>query len=180
MYDNPALDYPKIKKYKLNRLKQVKGKIKNCNLAYDCIYIDGKFSGVVADYFDTIFEKGGLSMEITEKASNLSGGQKQRLALARALLHDSDIYIFDEATSNVDVESENKIMEVIRELAHKKTVILISHRLANVVDADQILVMKDGVIEEAGTHDELMERKGYYSSLYETQQELERYAKEAV
>lgn len=132
------------------------------------------------DLYDTIFEKGGLSMEITEKASNLSGGQKQRLALARALLHDSDIYIFDEATSNVDVESENKIMEVIRELAHKKTVILISHRLANVVDADQILVMKDGVIEEAGTHDELMERKGYYSSLYETQQELERYAKEAV
>lgn len=132
------------------------------------------------DLYDTIFEKGGLLMEITEKASNLSGGQKQRLALARALLHDSDIYIFDEATSNVDVESENKIMEVIRELAHKKTVILISHRLANVVDADQILVMKDGVIEEAGTHDELMERKGYYSSLYETQQELERYAKEAV
>ena len=132
------------------------------------------------DLYDTIFEKGGLSMEITEKASNLSGGQKQRLALARALLHDSDIYIFDEATSNVDVESENKIMEVIRELAHKKTVILISHRLANVVDADQILVMKDGVIEEAGTHDELMERKGYYCSLYETQQELERYAKEAV
>ena len=112
--------------------------------------------------------------------AQLSGGQKQRLALARALLHDSDIYIFDEATSNVDVESENKIMEVIRELAHKKTVILISHRLANVVDADQILVMKDGVIEEAGTHDELMERKGYYCSLYETQQELERYAKEAV
>ena len=132
------------------------------------------------DLYDTISEKGGLSMEITEKASNLSGGQKQRLALARALLHDSDIYIFDEATSNVDVESENKIMEVIRELAHKKTVILISHRLANVVDADQILVMKDGVIEEAGTHDELMERKGYYSSLYETQQELERYAKEVV
>ncbi len=132
------------------------------------------------DLYDTIFEKGGLSMEITEKASNLSGGQKQRLALARALLHDSDIYIFDEATSNVDVESENKIMEVIRELAHKKTVILISHRLANVVDADQILVMKDGVIEETGNHAELMEKKGYYSSLYETQQELERYAKEAV
>lgn len=132
------------------------------------------------DLYDTIFEKGGLSMEITEKASNLSGGQKQRLALARALLHDSDIYIFDEATSNVDVESENKIMEVIRELARRKTVILISHRLANVVDADQILVMKDGVIEEAGDHAKLMERKGYYSSLYETQQELERYAKEAV
>lgn len=132
------------------------------------------------DLYDTILEKGGMDMEITEKASNLSGGQKQRLALARALLHDSDIYIFDEATSNVDVESENKIMEVIRELARRKTVILISHRLANVVDADQILVMKDGVIEETGVHAKLMEKKGYYSSLYETQQELERYAKEAV
>ena len=132
------------------------------------------------DLYDTVSEKGGLSMEITEKASNLSGGQKQRLALARALLHDSDIYIFDEATSNVDVESENKIMEVICELARKKTVILISHRLANVVEADQILVMKDGVIEESGVHTALMEKNGYYSRLYETQQELERYAKEAV
>ena len=132
------------------------------------------------DLYDTVSEKGGLSMEITEKASNLSGGQKQRLALAKALLHDSDIYIFDEATSNVDVESENKIMEVIRELAQKKTVILISHRLANVTDADQILVMKDGVIEESGVHEKLMEKNGYYSSLYKAQQELEKYAKEAV
>lgn len=119
-------------------------------------------------------------METRRKHLICPAGRNSVLRLRRALLHDSDIYIFDEATSNVDVESENKIMEVIRELAHKKTVILISHRLANVVDADQILVMKDGVIEEAGTHDELMERKGYYSSLYETQQELERYAKEAV
>lgn len=132
------------------------------------------------DLYDTVSEKGGLSMEITEKASNLSGGQKQRLALAKALLHDSDIYIFDEATSNVDVESENKIMEVIRELAQKKTVILISHRLANVTDADQILVMKDGVIEESGVHAKLLEKNGYYSSLYKAQQELEKYAKEAV
>lgn len=132
------------------------------------------------DLYDTVSEKGGLSMEITEKASNLSGGQKQRLALAKALLHDSDIYIFDEATSNVDVESENKIMEVIRELAQKKTVILISHRLANVTDADQILVMKDGVIEESGVHAKLMEKNDYYSSLYKAQQELEKYAKEAV
>ena len=85
-----------------------------------------------------------------------------------------------EAKTDDTLFQTKQIMEVIRELAHKKTVILISHRLANVVDADQILVMKDGVIEEAGTHDELMERKGYYSSLYETQQELERYVKEAV
>lgn len=131
------------------------------------------------DLFDTVMEKGGLLMPVEEKASNLSGGQKQRLVLARALLHDSDIYIFDEATSNIDVESENKIMEVVHELAHKKTVILISHRLANVVKADRILVMKDGRMEEQGTHEQLMLKKGYYHSLFEAQQELEKYAAEA-
>lgn len=130
------------------------------------------------DLYNTVMEKGGLRMPVEEKASNLSGGQKQRLALARALLHDSDIYIFDEATSNIDVESENKIMEVVQGLAHNKTVLLISHRLANVVAADRILVLKAGEeeIAECGTHDELMAQKGYYCKLYETQQELERYA----
>lgn len=128
------------------------------------------------ELWETVQEKGGLSMPVAERAENLSGGQKQRLALARAILHDSDIYIFDEAASNIDADSENKIMEVIRELAKKKTIILISHRLANVVKADRIFVMKDGAICEHGTHGELLAENGYYHNLYETQKELERYA----
>ena len=128
------------------------------------------------DLYDTIMEKGGLMMEISEKAANLSGGQKQRLVLARALLHDSDIYIFDEATSNIDVESEDKIMQVVMELAKEKLVILISHRLANVVRADYIYVIKDGEITEQGNHEELMKRGRDYSSLFRAQQELEKYA----
>ncbi|MDO4273145.1 MAG: ABC transporter ATP-binding protein/permease [Eubacteriales bacterium] len=132
------------------------------------------------DLYHTIMEKGGLTMVISEKASNLSGGQKQRLVLARAILHDSDIYIFDEATSNIDAESENKIMKVIRELAVTKTVILISHRLANVKKADRIYVMKEGRICEEGTHEDLLRSGEYYASLYQAQNELERYRKEDV
>lgn len=132
------------------------------------------------DLLETIMEKGGLSMEITEKAANLSGGQKQRIALARAILHDSEVYIFDEATSNIDVESENKIMEVIHTLAKTKTVILISHRLANVVKADQVLVMKNGKIIETGTHEELMKQQKYYHQLYTSQKELEKYTEEVA
>lgn len=132
------------------------------------------------DLLETIMEKGGLSMEITEKAANLSGGQKQRIALARAILHDSEVYIFDEATSNIDVESENKIMEVIHTLAKTKTVILISHRLANVVKADQILVMKNGKIIETGMHEELMKQQKYYHQLYTSQKELEKYTEEVA
>lgn len=125
--------------------------------------------------YDFIMEHGGLAMELTEKASNLSGGQCQRLALARALLHDSDIYIFDEATSNIDVESENNIMERIHELSKNKTVILISHRLANVVDADKIYVMEHGHIVEEGKHKELVNKNGVYKNLYEKQRNLEKY-----
>lgn len=132
------------------------------------------------DLLDTIMEKGGLSMEIAEKASNLSGGQKQRMALARAILHDSEIYIFDEATSNIDVESENKIMEVIHMLSKTKMVILISHRLANVVKADQILVMKDGKLIETGTHEDLIRNQKYYYNLYTSQKELEKYTEEVA
>lgn len=132
------------------------------------------------DLYDTVMEKGGLMMELSEKAANLSGGQKQRLVLARALLYDSDIYIFDEATSNIDAESENQIMKVVQELAHKKTVILISHRLANVVTADRIFVLQDGAVTEEGTHEELLEKRGDYHHLFFAQQELEKYAREAV
>ena len=117
----------------------------------------------------------GLNTKIQEKGSNFSGGQCQRLALARALLHDTPMYIFDEATSNIDVESEELIMKVIHELAEKKTVILISHRLANVVKADQIYLLQDGQIGEQGNHESLMEREGAYHKLYSYQSRLEQY-----
>lgn len=127
-----------------------------------------------------VIEMGGLDYVLLEKASNLSGGQKQRLALARALLHNSEIYIFDEATSNVDVESENDIMEVVRELAKTKTVLLISHRLANVVAADRIYVLKDGKVIEQGKHTELYQQQGYYQKLFQQQSDLEQFGKEAA
>lgn len=125
-------------------------------------------------------KSGGLDFVLQEKAANLSGGQKQRLALARALLHDSDIYIFDEATSNVDVESENDIMTVVHSLAETKTVLLISHRLANVVSANQIYVLKDGKVIEQGRHEALCEKNGYYQKLFRQQSALEQFGKEAV
>lgn len=125
------------------------------------------------DLYDFVKEKGGLSMEVTEKAANLSGGQKQRLALARGLLQNGKFYIFDEATSNVDVESENKIMQVIKKLSKTKMVLLISHRLENSVDADQIYVLDRGQIVESGTHHELMERQQQYFNLYTIQKNLE-------
>ncbi len=121
----------------------------------------------------------GLDTPIAEKGGNLSGGQCQRLALARALLHDSPVYIFDEATSNIDVESENDIMEEIIRLAEdnsngkRKTVILISHRLANAVHSDNIYVMQNGAIAESGTHSALLEKNGVYSKLWNAQQSLE-------
>ena len=115
----------------------------------------------------------GLATALHEGGSNLSGGQRQRLAMARALLHDSPIYVFDEATSNVDAESENDIMKAIHSLAGKKTVILISHRLANVVDSDCIYVLEAGCIAEQGTHNDLLAAQGVYSRLYNAQKQLE-------
>lgn len=115
----------------------------------------------------------GLESKLQEKASNFSGGQCQRLTLARALLHDSPVYIFDEATSNIDVESENDIMREIHALAKIKTVILISHRLANVVLSDRIYVMEKGNVVESGTHEELLKNRGIYTRLWNAQQALE-------
>ena len=119
----------------------------------------------------------GLDTFLMEKASNLSGGQCQRLALARALLHDSPVYIFDEATSNIDVESENDIMREIHALAKHKTVILISHRLANVTGSNRIFVLDKGNVVESGTHGELVQKNGTYAKLWNAQQSLENYGK---
>ena len=120
----------------------------------------------------------GLQTKLLEKAGNLSGGQCQRLVIARALLKNAEVYIFDEATSNIDIESEELIMQVIHELAKTRTVLLISHRLANVVKSDQIYFLKDGEIKERGTHAELMEENGAYRHLYESQMALEHYGEE--
>ena len=123
----------------------------------------------------------GLATPVAEKGGNFSGGQCQRLAIARALLHDTPVYIFDEATSNIDAESEEMIMEAVYSLAETKTVILISHRLANVVKSDRIYMLKNGLAVETGTHEMLMKRNGEYAKLYRSQMELEQYGKgEAV
>lgn len=127
------------------------------------------------EFFSTLE---GLDTKIAEQASNLSGGQRQRLCIARALLHNSEIYIFDEATSNIDVESEEIIVDLIKKLKREKTVIQITHRLANVVESDEIYMMDSGNIIEKGTHSELMERKGRYEKMYTAQKELELYARE--
>ena len=122
----------------------------------------------------------GLDTPLLEKGSNLSGGQCQRLVLARALLHDTPVYIFDEAASNIDVESENRIMALIRELSQRKTVILISHRLANVVTADTIYVLRQGTVAERGDHNRLLSQKGVYETLWRVQQDLEHFGGNGV
>ena len=122
---------------------------------------------------DFIRENGGLDKVITEDAANISGGQKQRLALAVNLVANKDIYVFDEATSNIDIESEAIIMANIKALSREKAVIVISHRLANVVPSDLIYYMESGELKESGTHDELMSWGGGYAKLYTTQKNLE-------
>ena len=118
-------------------------------------------------------EAEGLQTKLTEGASNLSGGQRQRLALARALLFDGAVYIFDEASSNIDAESEKEIIDCIYRIERKKTVVLITHRLANAERAGNILVMNNGCVAESGTHRELYDAGGYYRRLWDAQQKLE-------
>lgn len=143
---------------------------------YDFLFSKNKVENTIKN---KDFES-GLKTKITEKASNLSGGQKQRLAIARAILFDGDIYIFDEATSNVDVESEENIMDIIKEIAKTKTVILISHRLYNSKFANRIYFLKDGIIKEEGSHDELIRLNGEYAKIYNEQINLERITKGAM
>ena len=130
----------------------------------------------LADFFRG--EK-GLDTILTENAGNLSGGQKQRLALARALLHNSRVYIFDEATSNIDVESEEDILNEIKKLSKTKTIIMITHRLANVVSADRIFCLESGMKKGEGNHEQLLDTCPEYRQLWNTQKELEEFEKEA-
>ena len=118
-------------------------------------------------------ENGGLDMMLLSRGTNLSGGQIQRLALARALLHNADLYVFDEATSNIDVESEEIILQFIQQLKHEKTIVMISHRLANAVNADQIYVLQSGHLAESGDHASLMAENGIYVEMFNQQKNLE-------
>ena len=141
---------------------------------------DKKLLGVLKlmNLLEELESKGGLDFVLKEGGTNLSGGQRQRLILARALLKNSPIYIFDEATSNIDVESEEIIMKVICRLKKEmgKTIILISHRLANVVPSDSIFMLSDGEVVESGSHKELLAKNGAYAKLFKAQQELENFA----
>ncbi|MCW9732934.1 ABC transporter ATP-binding protein/permease [Avibacterium sp. 20-15] len=118
-------------------------------------------------------QQGGLDMPLLSRGSNLSGGQIQRLALARALLHNANLYIFDEATSNIDIESEEIILQLIQKLKDKKTIIMISHRLANAIEADHIYVLQKGEIVEQGQHQQLIEKNGLYHQMFSQQKQLE-------
>ena len=116
----------------------------------------------------------GLDTVLEEQGSNFSGGQRQRLAIARALLHDTPMYILDEAASNIDVESEDQIMEVVRELAKTKTILFISHRLASARFCDNVAVFDDGRMVEYGTHESLMKQNGLYEEMFRRQAEYYR------
>ena len=127
---------------------------------------------------DFLQEQDGLDTMLEEGGQNLSGGQRQRLAMARALLADREVYIFDEATSNIDMESEDAILQLIHRVKKEKTVLLITHRLSSVVDSDCIYVMEKGSCVEQGTHEELRKQNGVYERMFKQQQTLEQFYKE--
>lgn len=155
--------------YIFNETVRANFMLANKNVTDDAIYDALKKVNLLG----FIRENGGLDKVITEDAANISGGQKQRLALAVNLVADKAIYVFDEATSNIDIESEAIIMANIKELSKSKSVIVISHRLANVVPSDLIYYMESGELIESGTHEELMAKNGGYAKLYTTQKKLE-------
>ena len=130
--------------------------------------------------YDLFRTQNGLDTPLLEQGANLSGGQRQRLALARALLHDTPIFILDEATSNIDAESEEIIMRLVQQLSAEKLILLISHRLANVMPSKRIFVMENGSIRTAGTHEELMQTENLYSTLFRQQKYFEAYSKGGV
>lgn len=182
-----AVDFRNVKKSSL--MKNLTSVTHNAYIFKGTIRDNLKMAGHVSDadmlkaidivnLTSLIDERDGLDTEILEGGSNLSGGEKQRLALARAILKNSPIYIFDEATSNVDAESEDIIMNAIKELAKSKKVIMISHKLSNIVDADRIYFMEDGKILNSGTHDELIENCAQYKEMYNHQQSLENYGRD--
>lgn len=123
--------------------------------------------------YEEIIERDGLEMPLSSGGMNLSGGQRQRLALARAMIEDSKIFIFDEATSNIDIESEEIILENIKNIAKEKLVIIVSHRLSSIKDADKIYVLAKAKLVEEGTHDALMAQNGEYKRIYDAQESLE-------
>jgi len=123
--------------------------------------------------YEEIIERDGIEMPLSSGGMNLSGGQRQRLALARAMIEDSKIFIFDEATSNIDIESEEIILENIKNIAKEKLVIIVSHRLSSIKDADKIYVLAKAKLVEEGTHDALMAQNGEYKRIYDAQESLE-------
>ena len=124
--------------------------------------------------FDVFEKQGGLNFQLNEGAKNLSGGQRQRLALARALLYESDVYIFDEATNNVDRESEEIILKIMKRLAKDKIVVFITHRLAHCKESQCTFVMNEGRLIQQGSYEELLNEGGLFKKLVENQKNLER------